>query len=102
MMSFTRFLFAGLAAVGSFLTTGGEARADVFMVKDARGVVYFTNEKPSGHNERVLKRYTFSNPSPVASRSSKVASPAYTGRGEWLRIDYRQRGVAPPARPGVD
>ncbi|MBF0171451.1 MAG: lytic transglycosylase domain-containing protein [Nitrospinae bacterium] len=61
-----RSLLAPLVAVASFLTAADAARADVYMVKDARGVVYFTNEKPTKGQQTVLKRYTFSEPSPAA------------------------------------
>lgn len=75
-----RFLLASFLAMGSLMATGGEARADVYMVKDARGVVYFTNEKPSKGQDTILKRYTFSNSSPASTRptSSGVRVAAVT------------------------
>jgi len=65
-----------------FTATAQTAYADVFMVRDSRGLVYFTDAVPAGgKNYKIIKNYTLKSSGKHAEAPSSIAVGAAPAKG---------------------
>ncbi|MGK7344916.1 MAG: lytic transglycosylase domain-containing protein [Candidatus Nitrospinota bacterium M3_3B_026] len=72
---------AVIATLAMALILCGQARADIYMLRDSRGIVYFTDTPPANSGYEIIKSYTIPKGAPLAAltpgRSRPAASSMY-------------------------
>jgi soluble lytic murein transglycosylase len=92
-----RWAILSVAVVGVILAPR-LAHADVYMVKDSRGVVYFTNDPPTAASHKILKRYSFAKTTTtISAKRTSTVTAVYPTRYDRIIVDAARRHALDPA-----